>query len=326
MILHGIRFAGNLDPIEVSHAIRTHIYNCFYGEIYFDARNQILSPGVALQASYGVDHIIGPNTIATKQLVYPMPTWKERVEDFSHRGVEIAVIVVTCLVILNSIGWLIYLIIKRKKREIVASSPLFLAFMIIGSIIVYIGVLLWMPAHMTNAGCSAHVAFLMAGFMFLFGSMVVKSWRVHMLFSNKTLDVFKISNTQVALFLSALLSVDVILFLVWTLLTKPALELNIPNPDKPSMNYYTCSTTPAGMIVVWVILGYNVCITLTRCNTMVNTLLKILLFLYGAYLAIRVRSIPFKIYDESKIIAFCVSITLQTFWSIDLTFSLRFIT
>lgn len=38
--------------------------------------------------------------------------------------------------------------------------------------------------------------------------MVVKTWRVHMLFSNKTLEVFRISNTQVALFLAILMAVD----------------------------------------------------------------------------------------------------------------------
>lgn len=38
--------------------------------------------------------------------------------------------------------------------------------------------------------------------------MLVKTWRVHLLFSRNTLEVFRVSNTQVGIFLSILLAVD----------------------------------------------------------------------------------------------------------------------
>lgn len=172
IILNGILKAGSTNTIDVAHNIRTGVYNCFFGEIFYDASNRILSPGVATQKAFDVEHIIGPYKIANRSLVYPMPTWTEREEDFSHRTVEIVVIVLLIIAIINSAVWLVYLLINRSKKEIVASSPLFLACMLIGSIIIYASVFFWMPAHMSDAGCSIHVAFLMAGFMLLFGYVI----------------------------------------------------------------------------------------------------------------------------------------------------------
>lgn len=154
---------------------------------------------------------------------------------------------------------LIVVFIYRNEKEFVANSPIFLGSMLVGSILIYVSLFFWTPTHKTDAGCSLHVAFLLIGFLLLFGSMVVKTWRVHILFSQKTLKVFHISNSQVALFLGILLSVDVVLYLIWVLLTKSKLIFD-ENFYIPYESYYYCSATTGGKAVIWVMIGYHVSI------------------------------------------------------------------
>lgn len=109
--------------------------------------------------------------------------------------------------------------------------------------------------------------------------MIVKTWRVHLIFSQNSLEVFKISNKKVALFLSLLLSVDgkifliiqfvicsnifkliVILFIVWVSVSSPKSELHIVDEYRPSLNYYKCSSSRAGEGIIWAMVGYHVCV------------------------------------------------------------------
>lgn len=77
--------------------------------------------------------------------------------------------------------------------------------------------------------------------------------------------------------------------MLWVSLSTPTAEKVIVDEYRPKLNYYKCTSTTANKVLVWTMVGYH-----------------LLLFVYGAYLALRVRTIPIKIYDESKIIAFCV--------------------
>ena len=127
------------------------------------------------------------------------------------------------------------------------------------------------------------------GFTLLFGSMLVKTWRIHLIFSKKTFEVFKISNRKVMFVLGIILLVDVTLLAVWTGISKTRLQENIIDEYRISENYNSCYSAKGGTIMIWIIVAS-----------------KILQIIYGGYLALRVRTIPMKQYDESKIIAFCI--------------------
>lgn len=289
-ILNSMITANSTEVRSVSDALRKYNYTSFLGVIDFNAQNVMMHPGVLSQnIANATTTVIAPLSISNHVLVYPMPEWKKRSIRSGFEKIEISVIVVVSILLVNSVAWFIYVIISRKKKEIAASSPIFLGSMLTGSILIYLSLIFWMPNHVTKAGCSLNVAFLSIGFVLLFGSMVVKSWRVHLLFTQKTLQVFKISNSQVALFLGLLLTIEVILYIIWISLTRPSVIYNKINMYEIYNNYYSCSTSTGGTVIVWIMVGYNG-----------------LLFLYGAYLALRIRTIPFKVYDESKIIAFCI--------------------
>src|SRR5690606_32745345 len=100
---------------------------------------------------------------------------------------------------------------------------------------------------------------------------------------------FRVSNRKVLLFLSILVAIDVLLLVLWTAFSKMEAVEVIVDEHRINQNYESCSSSTAGKIFVWILVAY-----------------KGLLILYGGYLALRVRTIPMKLYDESKIIAFCI--------------------
>lgn len=205
-ILAGMMAADNTDDVViVADAIRRNVHTSFIGDISYDAQNRITYPGVIIQYTYETHNALAPYTISNESLIYPIPTWKERSPRTKYGALEIVVMIFAILSILNSIGWLVYVVYNRERKEIAANSPIFLISLLIGSILVYISIFFWTPTHKSSVGCNLQVAFLLFGFLLLFGSLVVKTWRVHLLFSQRTLKVFHISNMQVFLFLSVLL-------------------------------------------------------------------------------------------------------------------------
>lgn len=115
------------------------------------------------------------------------------------------------------------------------------------------------------------------------------SRRVYTLFTNESMTVFKISDLTVFGIVAALMVPDIILMIVYQVVANPRLELIVVDPYRPSLNYYNCVSNSSGATILWVIFG-----------------LHMATFVVGAYLAWQVRLIPFKIYDESKSIAFSI--------------------
>lgn len=169
LIVAGINASKSTDPQKVADYIRRNFHTSFIGEFSFDARNTVLYPSNSVQYVGKYANILAPQAILNGSLIYPMPTWKERVYEDKYSGIEIAVMVILAVCIINSIAWGIVIIIKRKEKNIVASSPIFLVCMLIGSVFIYVSLYFWTPNMKTSAGCSLHVAFLLFGFTLLFG-------------------------------------------------------------------------------------------------------------------------------------------------------------
>ena len=132
-ILNAIMNLDSVDIDVVSDAIRRGIFSSFVGEISFDAQNQILLPGVSYQIiNDSVLNILGPHGVSNNSLVFPMPVWKERKMRSTYHNIEIAVLVFLILALINSLIWLIVIIAIRDRKEVVASSPIFLVSMLIG--------------------------------------------------------------------------------------------------------------------------------------------------------------------------------------------------
>lgn len=140
LLLFGIEKSQAFDTPTLAHAIRTSTFNSFVGEFTFTAEGDNMYPGISLQGTYTHSNIIGPYSIVNATVIYPIPTWDERYEHNTLSGIEIAVIVILCIAILNSVGWIVYTVINRNEKKIIASSPLFLGCMLSGMSRLYFNV------------------------------------------------------------------------------------------------------------------------------------------------------------------------------------------
>lgn len=290
LALDAIITSNSLDRDDIVDAIRRSKFDSFIGKISFASDNTHLISGVAYQQiNNTVKNILLPSVLSNSSIIYPAPQFNERSRDDSLRNIEIIVYVFIGLGVVNSMFWTFYVIINRKTKIIHSSSPIFLIGMLIGSIIIYLSIITLSPTLNDKVTCFSVYWLLSIGFILLFGSMLVKTWRIHLIFSKKTFEVFQVPNRTVLLFLSILLSIDIILLVLWSTLSKiKSIELII-DEYRLNQNYNTCSSNVVGNVFTWIIVGY-----------------KALLILYGGYLALRIRTVPIKLYDESKIIAFCI--------------------
>lgn len=290
LALDAIIVSNSLDRNDIVDAIRRAKFDSFIGKISFASDNTHLISGVAYQQiNDTVKNILLPSVLSNASIIYPAPQFDERVRDDSLRNIEIIVYVFIGIGMINSIFWILYVIINRKTKIIHSSSPIFLIGMLIGSVVIYGSVITLSPSLNNTATCFAVYWLLSIGFILLFGSMLVKTWRIHVIFSTKTFQVFQVPNKTVLLFLSLLVAIDAILLILWSTLSKvKSIEL-IVDEHRLNQNYNTCTSNVVGTVFTWIIVGY-----------------KGLLIGYGAYLALRIRTVPMKIYDESKVIAFCI--------------------
>src|SRR5690606_5626155 len=92
-----------------------------------------------------VNNIILPHILSNSSIVYPAPTYEERVKTNKVKNIEIAVYVFIGLTVSNSIAWIIYIITNLKNEKLISSSPIFLIGMLVGSIVVSISLIMWSP-------------------------------------------------------------------------------------------------------------------------------------------------------------------------------------
>lgn len=150
ILFNAIEASNSFDENDLAHAIRTEVYHSFLGEIKFSSNNGNINDGIAVQIANDRDNIFSPAIYSNATLIYPMPTWEERVESNKYHATEIVMMVILPLVIINSIGWIIYIYIKRYEKKIIASSPIFLLSMLIGKSFKYIYIYLIFFENLTN--------------------------------------------------------------------------------------------------------------------------------------------------------------------------------
>jgi len=118
--------------------------------------------------------VVGPTQASNANLIAPAPTWAERVYDSSYSDAEIAFMTLSCLFIALSVAFMIVVLALRNTSLIAASMPPFLLFILLGSIFVYLSVLLWPYHQLTTIGCHLRVWFINIGFVLVFGCLIAK--------------------------------------------------------------------------------------------------------------------------------------------------------
>ncbi|KAJ3163900.1 hypothetical protein HK101_000575, partial [Irineochytrium annulatum] len=78
-----------------------------------------------------------------------------------------------------------YMVLHIKEKIFKASSPVFLGLISCGALISYVSIFLFSQYPMTGASCIIYVWLKYLGFSFVFGALLVKTYRIHAIFSSK---------------------------------------------------------------------------------------------------------------------------------------------
>lgn len=104
-----------------------------------------------------------------------MPTWAERRLPSGFLPVEIVAFAVIAFCLFNTAMWAIIIFYYRNHPFLRAGSPLFLAAMLFGAMLIFVGLAQSAPSYVSSTGCVVRVWFVAAGTTFLHGSLIAKT-------------------------------------------------------------------------------------------------------------------------------------------------------
>eukprot|EP01130_Rhizamoeba_saxonica_P005604 TRINITY_DN2235_c0_g1_i2.p1 TRINITY_DN2235_c0_g1~~TRINITY_DN2235_c0_g1_i2.p1 ORF type:complete len:682 (-),score=94.27 TRINITY_DN2235_c0_g1_i2:54-2099(-) len=292
VLQNAIEGAGSVDDIDTIRQFldNTNIETAVGGVSFDPIGRNVGSTFLLFQNDVVSERkIISPLSSANADFVYPMPTWGERIEDiqFLKYDSEVIIMVVTSVAIFVVLIYSILNIICRNKQAIKVSQPIFLGIFLIGSIITLSSNYFWL-LYETNVSCSMRRWTLTLGFTIMFGSLFSRIYRIKSIFKLKGDDPV-ITLQQLMVNLVTLIGIDLVVLTLWTILSPTTYEKIIPDPDRPILNYRVCTNTLADQVFFYGIISE-----------------KIFTILCGIYISIQTWNLKYKIFNESKYIAFSI--------------------
>eukprot|EP01123_Difflugia_compressa_P000448 TRINITY_DN10527_c0_g1_i1.p1 TRINITY_DN10527_c0_g1~~TRINITY_DN10527_c0_g1_i1.p1 ORF type:complete len:633 (+),score=80.52 TRINITY_DN10527_c0_g1_i1:283-1899(+) len=244
--------------------------------------------------------IVFPTGTATNDIVYPFVKWESRIFEsyFLKEPTEKAMFALFIFFLVFNIFCLLFLIKNWKARSIVASSPVFLSIMLIGSVLMYSTVPVWM-LYADAGSCHLRVWFLSFGFTLLFGTLTAKTHRIKELFLLKKMRPKKFSDKKLFIVVGGLISIDLILCILWSAITQPTVNKIIRDGVGEtngrlweSLNYLECvwGSDPKILQIFYGLEGAY----------------KVIMIIYGLYLSLLLWKYGSSMWVESKQIIFAM--------------------
>eukprot|EP00211_Chloroparvula_japonica_P000105 CAMPEP_0119121066 /NCGR_PEP_ID=MMETSP1310-20130426/1857_1 /TAXON_ID=464262 /ORGANISM="Genus nov. species nov., Strain RCC2339" /LENGTH=1337 /DNA_ID=CAMNT_0007110603 /DNA_START=126 /DNA_END=4139 /DNA_ORIENTATION=- len=132
----------------------------------------------------------------------------------------IAMVIITCLLIIFTLVLLCAVIKYRNTPVILLASPTFVYLQFAGMILGYSCIFLW-TGEPTDVQCGLRPWIASIAFVLLVGPMFAKTYRIWRLFSNKGFFAPKISDIQVLAYVGAMMVFPLILCIVWCAVAIP---------------------------------------------------------------------------------------------------------
>eukprot|EP01121_Diplochlamys_sp_Union-15-3_P015428 TRINITY_DN5097_c0_g2_i1.p1 TRINITY_DN5097_c0_g2~~TRINITY_DN5097_c0_g2_i1.p1 ORF type:complete len:542 (+),score=69.89 TRINITY_DN5097_c0_g2_i1:171-1628(+) len=297
-----IQASDSIDYTKVMNEFLRSSYPMFFGRFAWKgSREQTLSPYLfqfynftAYGENYSdtgvindrVTMLVGPPQIQQADIVFPMPTWEERIFDNSFgSNAEIIVTVITLSFSFLSIICLIYVLSYWNDPFIVAINPSFLVILIIGSFFAYASVFTFMPSLISTASCHLKVWLIGSAFIFMFGALLSKAFKYYIIKKHGKLSGTHIFNRSIWLVSSMLFGIEIILLAIFTGVSNLEAVLKKPDIYRRSTWKYNCEVSTQYWFILGLLLGFNV-----------------LLGLVGVFLTFQIRN-RFK---ESNLIGFAM--------------------
>jgi len=168
----------------------------------------------------------------------------------------------------------------REVQVVKSASPLFLLITLFGAVLMYTeAIVLFMDP--SDEICTAAPWFQHVGFSFMYGSLLLKTWRVSLIFKIKNAKRVKIEDAGLLRRLIPIVVTYIVLLVIWTVADHPRSE---QFKTKDDLKFTACSEN-------W----WNHALLI----------LDILLLLWGIHLCYTVRKAPTK-FNESRFISLSI--------------------
>eukprot|EP01127_Copromyxa_protea_P008809 TRINITY_DN202_c0_g1_i1.p1 TRINITY_DN202_c0_g1~~TRINITY_DN202_c0_g1_i1.p1 ORF type:complete len:768 (+),score=83.14 TRINITY_DN202_c0_g1_i1:150-2306(+) len=282
------------DPAEIELALRQADFSTFVLTFTMHKDNtRLLDTSISvitLQQTPDGPRMLSPTEWSTSNLIYPMPTFDERLPAPTNLSQsEIAIYVLTAITIALCTIAFSAVVIFHDSPVIRASSPIFLAFICLGLGMGSASNFFWRYTYTTTPDCHLHVWMLNCGFSIAFGSLFVRTLKIDRLWNARTLDGRPLSNPQLGLIFAGIVSLQIALLIIWSAVTQPQARKISDDPLRPITDIYICETGEGNDALIGLMVGFS----------------GALLFV-GAFLAYRVRQVPMKVVNESRMIAISI--------------------
>ncbi|KAK5574722.1 hypothetical protein RB653_009975 [Dictyostelium firmibasis] len=219
--------------------------------------------------------------------------------DYSN-SMKIGLTIVSGICILFSILSMILVIVFRRAKIIKSASPAFCLLILFGCIIIFTGCIIFSLSP-TNGNCRARVWLLSIGYTIFLGSLLVKNWRIWLLFDNPKLKKRSITNWKLYPFVAGILAVDVLILAFWQGLGNIRSESRIGIDSLTKYQYSNvCSSDDQGAVALYILLVFHGIKLLAAC-----------------FISFKIKAVDIEEFNESKpiassvyIITFCLFIVI----------------
>ena len=230
--------------LTASHAVSVASVE---GQLQLDTYGRtVVSDQLVFQTLLNTSRIIlSPLSIASTA-VLPMPTWAERTftaSVYTTSWVEPLALVTASLSVLYALALMVGFLVYRKHPVIKAATPNFCLLVASGGLLMLLSVYNT-ALYVTSPMCAAQYWLLTLGFSLMFTALFAKTFRVWRIFSSGSkLKQIRITNTDLLFQLGAVLSFDLVLNTVWSVVSPMTAEYVVVDAFRPSHNYVQCTTS-----------------------------------------------------------------------------------
>ncbi|XP_077997883.1 gamma-aminobutyric acid type B receptor subunit 1-like [Glandiceps talaboti] len=215
------------------------------------------------------------------------------------------------------LGFLVFMNRYRHKRIIKMSSPNINNIILCGCILTYISIL---PANVKGFNvnplhcCKASIYLLLLGFSLAYGALFSKTWRVHVIFTNKKVQRKAIKDSQLLIGVVVIVTIDIITVGLWEVLDplmiviRDANEIPLEIGDKVFISQVAYCESPK--MTYWVAIIYS---------------MKAIVLLFGGFLAWETRKVSIAVLNDSRYIGMCIyNVVILSCLGAPLTYILRY--
>lgn len=293
--------SGSLDPASVRFALASLRFSSIIGRVQFSPYgfNEALQFVLVQRDQTNIAHVVAPLTAASKELIYPIPSWEERAENLARFSsyIEHGVLVATALLIAVSLGCVVFTAMYRRRTVVHQATPSMLVIFLGGSILLYVGVIFW-GLNPTDGDCNATIFFLGTGFVCMFAALFTRTYRIYAISKNTKYKNSRkeVTDLRLIMLVAGLVVLEWIPTILWLSVSPTKATLVVPDPVRPALSYRYCQPQdPLGTVFLGVYLSY-----------------KALLLLAGLLLSARVWNVS-RYSIETKQIAFAVRVRFEIY-------------